>query len=186
MFRKIKLYLHKRIFGNPNMPIIVNPKETITVYLEYKVDTQYLKWYDKLIAYFINKPQPIYTLTPMGQSQNDVVKVFLNRILNNCKYTPTSKLIENIFLQKIPLINLTDNQYTNIINEIKEKLKTLQDVEDYNNYLAKYTVNTYLLIKYLPQDLKYINTVDNLIGTTVNKERLKFLQSEFSGCATVL
>ena len=51
MFRKIKLYLYKRIFGNPNMPIIVNPKETITVYLEYKVDTQYLKWYDKLIAY---------------------------------------------------------------------------------------------------------------------------------------
>ena len=34
--------------------------------------------------------------------------------------------------------------------------------------------------------LTYYYTIDNLMGTTVNKERLKFLQSEFSGCATVL
>jgi len=72
------------------------------------------------------------------------------------------------------------------IGSFKDKLKTLQDVEDYNNYLAKYVVNRYLLIKYRPQDLYYINSVDNLRGTTINEERIKFLQSEFSGCATVL
>lgn len=167
------------------MPIIVNPKKCI-VYLEYKVDTKYFKWYDKILAYFINKPQPIYTLTIIGQGTNDVVKSLLNKALNDFKYTPISELIETVFLKKVCLINLTDKQYTYIINEFKKKLKTLQDVEDYHNYLAKYTVNKYLLIKYTPQDLYYANTVDNLCGTTVNEERLKFLQSEFSGCATVL
>ena len=55
------------------MPIIINPKESI-VYLEYKVDEKYFKWYDKIIAHFINKPQPLYTLTIIGQGTNDVVK----------------------------------------------------------------------------------------------------------------
>lgn len=185
MFKLLKSYLYRRIFGNPNMPIIINPKESI-VYLEYKVDEKYFKWYDKLIAHFINKPQPIYTLTLIGQGTNDVVKSLLNKALNDFKYTPKSELIENLFLKKILLIKLSDGTYTAIINEFKDKLKTLQDVEDYNNYLAKYAVNKYLLTKYTPQDLYYINTADNLMGTTVNKERLKFLQSEFSGCATVL
>lgn len=185
MFRAIKLYLYRRIFGNPNMPIIVNLKESL-VFLEYKVDTKYFKWYDKLIAYFINKPQPIYTLTLIGQGTNDLVKSYLNKALNDFKYLTISELIENLFLKKVSLINLTDKQYIYVVKEFKDKLKTLQDVEDYNNYLTKYAVNKYLLIKYTPQDLYYINTADNLMGTTVNNERLKFLQSEFSGCATIL
>lgn len=185
MFKEIKSYLYRRIFGNPNMPIIVNLKESL-VFLEYKVDTKYFKWYDKIIAHFINKPQPLYTLTIIGQGTNDVVKSLLNKALNDFKYTHKLELIENLFLKKIPLIKLSDGTYTAIINEFKDKLKTLQDVEDYNNYLAKYVVNRYLLIKYRPQDLYYINTVDNLRGTTINEERIKFLQSEFSGCATVL
>lgn len=185
MFKAIKSYLYRRIFGNPNMPIIVNLKESL-VYLEYKVDTKYFKWYDKILAYFINKPQPIYTLTIIGQGTNDVVKSLLNKALNDFKYTPISELIETVFLKKVGLINLTDKQYIYVVKEFKDKLKTLQDVDDYNNYLAKYAVNRYLLIKYRPQDLYYINTVDNLRGTTINEERIKFLQSEFSGCATVL
>lgn len=185
MFRAIKLYLYRRIFGNPNMPIIVNLKESL-VFLEYKVDTKYFKWYDKLIAYFINKPQPIYTLTLIGQAKNDLVKSYLNKALNDFKYLPISELIENLFLKKVGLINLTDKQYIYVVKEFKDKLKTLQDVEDYNNYLVKYAVNKYLLTKYTQQDLYYINTADNLRGTTINEERIKFLQSEFSGCATVL
>lgn len=185
MFKLLKSYLYRRIFGNPNMPIIVNLKESLA-YLEYKVDTKYFKWYDKLIAYFINKPQPIYTLTLIGQGTNDLVKSYLNKAFNDFKYLPISELIENLFLKKVGLINLTDKQYIYVVKEFKDKLKTLQDVEDYNNYLAKYVVNKYLLTKYTPQDLYYINTTDNLMGTTVNEERLKFLQSEFSGCATVL
>lgn len=185
MFRAIKLYLYRRIFGNPNMPIIVNLKGSL-VFLEYKVDTKYFKWYDKLIAYFINKPQPIYTLTLIGQAKNDLVKSYLNKALNDFKYLPISELIENLFLKKVGLINLTDKQYIYVVKEFKDKLKTLQDVEDYNNYLVKYAVNKYLLTKYTQQDLYYINTADNLRGTTINEERIKFLQSEFSGCATVL
>jgi hypothetical protein len=185
MFRAIKLYLYRRIFGNPNMPIIVNPKESL-VYLEYKVDTKYFKWYDKILAYFINNPQPLYTISNIGQRTNDVVKLLVNKAINDTKYVPISYKIEKLFLTKFPLIKLTDEQYTKVVNEFKDKLKTLQDVEDYNNYLAKYVVNKYLLTKYTPQDLYYINTNDNLCGTTVNKERAKFLQSEFSGCATVL
>ncbi len=66
-----------------------------------------------------------------------------------------------------------------LLKSLKDKLKNfLQDVEDYNNYLVKYAVNKYLLTKYTPQDLYYINTADNLMGT-VNNERLKILQSEF-------
>lgn len=185
MFKEIKSYLYRRIFGNPNMPIIVNLKESL-VFLEYKVDTKYFKWYDKLIAYFINKPQPIYTLTLIGQAKNYLVKSYLNTALNDFKYLPITELIENLFLKKVSLINLTDKQYIYVVKEFKDKLKTLQDVEDYNNYLVKYAVNKYLLTKYTPQDLYYINTADNLMGTTVNNERLKFLQSEFSGCATIL